>query len=134
LFRFVAIEFGAEAAAADGTRRICPGETNCSDFESAAGANRLAKERNACAGCEHFPTKIAPEKTAAAAVWLDQRESNIIRLFWETRAGYRPEKSELSSVEYMGLVFLAEQWNRRERILQIEIAELAKAMLKRQIF
>jgi hypothetical protein len=86
----------------------CPGETNCADFESAAGANREEKEIEACTACPKFPTKNRVIESAEIFAAVNR----IVRLRNELRAGEPLDLHTISPLEREGVI----------RFLEIEAA------------
>jgi len=64
-------------------------------FQSARGETREAKEKNACTGCELFPTK----NKFKLAVKIEETVNEVEFIWLENRSGYRRELKELTPLQ-----------------------------------
>lgn len=99
----------------------------CDIFESARGSNREAKERNACIGCDLFPTKKPEGKRNHASLERLTEEAWQIRT--ERMAGYPRDRNKMRMVAFYTLQMI-EQMIEQDRIVrEAQLKELLMAKM-----
>jgi len=115
-----------------GLRRFCPGEDNCSEFESAAGETRKAKEKNVCIDgkCPAFPSKVSdvPDRTEK---FLDALENKVFELRFEQMSGAPFDGNSMTPSEFKCLKILNAIFDEEERNLRVVNNKMLEALLKR---
>lgn len=105
---------------------VCPGETDCDKFQSAAGKTRKAKEKNVCHRCPLFITKTDEGKKGHTALERLARSAMDIRL--ERLTGYARKESLMLNTEF-GALYVTEQIIEQEEIrLKSEASEMLMAV------
>lgn len=84
---------------AHGSEEKCPGESNCQDWEAAAGGTHDEREQNACFGCHLFQTKHGNTDD-----WLTETVNEIERVRAEQRAGAKVDLRQMSPLVWEGLI------------------------------
>ena len=105
----------------------CPGESNCEEFELAAGTTREEKEEAVCKGCHLFSTKYGSSDD-----WLDELVDEIEQLRFEQRAGKEPDLTTISPLVWEGLTI----WHKTEANLEAnyraQVSALFEALLTKR--
>jgi hypothetical protein len=105
---------------------ICPGETDCERFRTAAGTDAQTKAANACTGCSLLSTKAAGEFSHVAVAWT---VSALERIRRERGSGGGIDLNTMDTATWE----LVQLWDRyqakRERTQFAEIRELLPAWL-----
>jgi hypothetical protein len=96
-------------------------ENNCERFVS-GGRN----EKNACHSCPYFSSKLNKEQTVKNEQYLDFLADSTIEKYLETQAGFVPKKSEITPLEFDGIVHLKTLFIGFERTLRIESMKTPK--------
>jgi hypothetical protein len=114
----------------------CPGESDCFDFQASLGANASleAKRDDACAFCPMLPTKPKPMvKLERGKDSRAQRRFDRIRHIRQARnSGYPLSKSEMTTLDFNGLLILDDAYERFQRqadaIQRISLEETAELL------
>lgn len=108
---------------------LCPGESHCDQFKSAAGATREQKEANACSGkpkCPLFPTK--PRDDAEPERWQSIVDA-AFQIRREKLAGYKRHLSEIYHIEFIALLLIEEYFEMYRNFQQQSLVDLLAAFL-----
>lgn len=106
--------------------RLCPGESDCSDWKGTAGATREIKERKVCHDCPAFPTKLDLGKGHK------QRQAIVesaLQIRNERRSGYPRPLHRMTGIEFQTLLMIDQIVEREEVVLKIKANEMLAAAL-----
>jgi hypothetical protein len=96
------------------SKSLCPGETDCGEFQGAAGKSRREKIRNVCKGCPMLDTKTdAAKKGHKSLERLADRAMDIRR---ERLTGY-PRKETMMTRFQFATLYVIEQMVEQQEIM-----------------
>lgn len=95
---------------------VCPGESACDRFQSAAGKTQKAKERNACSNCELLPTKRFGKQNDG---FLQRITNEAMDIRYERIAGYPRSLERMTPVHFVAVRLIEELFEQEERRLRI---------------
>jgi hypothetical protein len=104
---------------------VCPGETDCSRFEGARGENRVQKERNACTGCDLFPTKKRGGLAAAKSLQRLVNDAFVLRR--RRDSGYPLAYDRMSWIGFEVMLMADAYVEAKERMLRINVNRILMA-------
>lgn len=98
--------------------KVCPGESECSRFQSAAGKAHAAKVRNACSGCELLSTKRSGKANERL---LTEITNDVMAMRYEHLAGYPRPVTKMTAVHFEALPILEALFEREERQIRKDV-------------
>lgn len=105
-------------------KQRCPGESNCEDFEAAAGTTREEKEEAVCKGCHLFATKFGD-----STEWMDELVDEIEQLHFEREAGKKLDLKLISPLVWEGLTIWKKTEANIEATYRSQVNALFEALL-----
>lgn len=106
---------------------VCPTETKCDRFQSAAGKTHAAKVKAACSNCELLPTKRGGVRDD---VFLRQITSEAMQIRYERLAGYPRSTAHMSTIEFAALPIIEQMFEREDRRIRMHTKQAIFAMAR----
>lgn len=97
--------------------KICPGETDCERFQSAAGKGEK-KRKNACSQCPLLPTKTQAWKKGHKS--FKRLVEAAMRIRRERHTGYPRATSDMRDIEFHTLTIIEQCIEQEEIAIRVQ--------------